>query len=112
MEVLDVSRDEAEYVLHELRGEFEPDIILVPAEPVSEAALAIKAIMGQRAFVEHRRTLEQLMELLPPERWYQIGAWLVTRDQTEAQRAVEHCKRTGEFPPPPQAPTAREPEAT
>lgn len=52
------------------------------------------------------------MELLPPERWYQIGAWLVTRDQTEAQRAVEHCKRTGEFPPPPQAPTAREPEAT
>lgn len=39
MEVLNVPRDEAEYILHEMRGEFEPDIILVPTEPISEAAL-------------------------------------------------------------------------
>lgn len=102
MEVLDVPRDEAEYILHQMRSEFEPDIIVVPTEPISEAAFAIMPVMGQRAYLDHEQTLQQLMKLLPPERWQEIGVWLVTRDQAEAERAVEHCMLTGEFPPPTQ----------
>lgn len=30
MQTLDIPREEAEYLLHEMRGEYEPDIILVP----------------------------------------------------------------------------------
>lgn len=36
MEALGVPRDEAEHLLHEMRGEFEPDIILVPSREGGE----------------------------------------------------------------------------
>ena len=98
MQVLDVPRDEAEYILHEMRSEFEPDIIIVPDQCVKDAARALMPSPDHQTYQRFEQILMSLMVNLPSERWPELVPWLLTNSRPKAYKALRHCRRTGKFP--------------
>lgn len=73
---------------------------MLDIDPAGLTNLAHLNPHAARELVRRGRWAQQMRALLPPERWGEVEAWVVDKDEDQLEAARLHLMTTGAFPPP------------